>query len=144
MGLLQSWQNAQGKPDDSADFWRGACAQAVGSAAELHGINPDCPQKSAAKGIPRWLQMQIFAFNVGLESVACNPKTSLRWQQGVSYLYFLENLACLIRSTGIQNWICSFSRKLYIGLGIASEQDCLWDFQPLTAENTTRKDFALF
>lgn len=72
--------------------------------------------------------------------MAYNLKTILRLQQDISYLYFLENLTCLIWSTEFQNLICRFSCKLHIRLGISSERDFLWDFQFLMAENTTRKD----
>lgn len=43
MGLVQSWQNTQEKQDDCANFWRGVCAQAVGSAAGLRVINTEHP-----------------------------------------------------------------------------------------------------
>lgn len=43
MGPLQNWQNTQEKQEDCADFWRGVCAQAVGSAAELRVVYTDYP-----------------------------------------------------------------------------------------------------
>lgn len=49
-------------------------------------------------------------------------------------------MTCCIQSTETQHLICSFTPKLCIRLGISSEQDFLWDFQFLLAENTTRKD----